>query len=213
MQTTSLPTPLTALAAAAALCLPLMANAKASAQSGSTLTGDRSAQIAVGPNATTDFVFDVSGIRSFDGPGDVDNIVRSLNIGAGSRVVGIGWDVTLFADSPSYLSEMVVRFGSSDSWLVNLTPGIGDDLPGTESYSSGGVVDLVGIGLDFSVNADGTLKLEFFESFDDFANGLDGEWLSGALTIRTMPIPELGTYAMMLLGLGAVGAIARRRKV
>jgi hypothetical protein len=115
-------------------------------------------------------------------------------------------------EEPSWLSELAVRFGSSSSWDVNLRPGIGDDNPGTKSYSSGGVVDLVGLGLDFGVNADGTLNLEFYETFDDFAADWDSVWRSGALTIRTQPIPEPGTYAMMLLGLGAVGAIARRRK-
>jgi hypothetical protein len=206
-----LPSALTAVAAAA-LCLPLLAQAKSAVASGSVLTGGRSAQVAAGPNATTDFVFDVSGILSFDGPGAALNIIRTLNIGPETKVVGIGWDVTLFADSPSYLSELVVRFGSSSVWDLNLTPGVGDDFPGTASYSSGGVVDLVGLALNFAVGADGVLRMEFYESVDDFAGDFDGEWLSGALTIRTMPIPEPGTYAMMLLGLGAVGAMARRRK-
>ena len=162
----------------------------------------------------TDYTVDVSGIFSVDGAGDPDNETRSLQVGAGGRVVGIGWDTTLFADSPSWLSEMVVRFGSTSGWAVNLTPGIGDNEPGTRAYSSGGVVDLVSLGLAFFVDADGVLALEFFESFDDFTNDWDGRWLQGALTIRVEGehvVPEPSVYALLLLGLAGVAGTARRR--
>ena len=162
----------------------------------------------------TDYTVDVTGIDSVDGRGDSDNVTRSLQVGAGVRVVGIGWDTTQFADSPSWLSEMVVRFGSTSARAVNLTPGIGDDAPGTQAYSSGGVVDLVSLGLAFFVDADGVIALEFFESFDDFPNDWDGRWLQGALTIRVEGehvVPEPSVYALLLLGLAGVAGTARRR--
>ncbi|WP_374659358.1 PEP-CTERM sorting domain-containing protein [Inhella sp.] len=201
------------LAAAAALCLPFLAHAKSSPTSGSALTGQRSAQIAVGPNATTQFLFDVSGILSYEAIGNAMNEVRTMNIGANARVVGIGWDVTLFADDPSWLSEIGVSFGSSAASFVNLRPGVGEDGPGTMSFSSDGIVDLVGLGFDFAVEADGQLRMEFFEAFNDFVGDWDGRWESGTLTILTVQaIPEPGTYAMLALGLGVLGVVARRRK-
>lgn len=213
MNGSSLFSTLAKMAAAAALCLPFLAHAKTTPNSSSVLTGQRSAQIAVGPSATTAFVLDVAGILSYDEEGNALNTWKSMSIGANARVVGIGWNVTLFADAPSYLSEMVVSFGDSASRNLYLTVGLGDDGPGTASYDSGGVVDLVGLGFDFAVGADGMLKMEFFEDYDDFAGDWDGRWESGTLTILTVQaIPEPGTYAMMALGLGALGFLARRRK-
>jgi hypothetical protein len=109
---------------------------------------------------------------------------------------------------------MVVAFGSTSAVAVNLTPGVGDDSPGTQAYSSGGVVDLVGLGLDFTVDADGVLRMEFFESFDDFADDWDGIWESGSLTIRVEDervVPEPSLYALLLLGLAGVAGASRRR--
>jgi hypothetical protein len=162
--------------------------------------------------------FDVAGIFSIDPFGDPDNEVYMISLAPNAHVIGIGWNVELFADSPSFLSEMVVAYGTtSTSALVFLTPGIGDDFPGTEFYSSGGVEDLVWLGLDFFVDADGILRLEFFEDFDDYPDDWDGIWESGALSIEwSVPggpvIPEPGTWAMMIAGFGLVGLAARRRR-
>ena len=169
--------------------------------------------VSISAQAYTDHTYDVSGILSNNGAGDPINVVDTLNIGANGRVIGIGWDVTLFADSPSWLEEMVVRFGSSSAWLFDLVPGAGDNIAGTATYNSGGVMDLVGLSSDFSVGADGLLRMEFFEFFDDYLDDWDGIWESGALTIRVEgeSVPEPGSLALLGLALAGLG-LSRRRK-
>jgi PEP-CTERM motif len=162
--------------------------------------------------SSTLYTFDVTGISSFDGEGAAGNTVATLNIGAGSEVIGIGWDVTINAISPSYLSEAVLSFGSTSTLAVFLTVGLGDDAPGIASYSSGGVVDLVGLGFNFTVDGDGQVRMEFFEDFDDLPGEADAIWQSGTLTLEVAAVPEPTTYGMMALGLLGVAAAARRSR-
>jgi PEP-CTERM motif len=169
------------------------------------------------PMNTQIITFNVANILSFDERGDEDNQVFNLMVGAGAEMVGIGWDVTLFGKSPSWLSELSVSFGSTDEpYRVFLSPGggpDGDQVPGTASYSSDGIVDLVDQGLNFNVGADGKLRLEFYEGFDDLPDEWDGRWESGTLSIQiNSPIPEPSTYGLMALGLVGLAAAGRRRK-
>jgi PEP-CTERM motif len=160
----------------------------------------------------SDTVINVAGITSIGEEGAPGNSVLTFNVGAGASVIGIGWDVNVSAFDPSWLSELTVGFGSSSVSELVLAVGAGDDGPGLNAaYTSEGVVDLVGLGFNFNVGADGVLRVEFFEGFDDASVSPDGIWNSGALTIQVAAIPEPATYGMMALGLLAVGGLARRK--
>ncbi|MBL8888079.1 MAG: PEP-CTERM sorting domain-containing protein [Phycisphaerales bacterium] len=171
------------------------------------------AGLAVAASAANAAIFNVTlnNVDSNDPYGSPLNVVQTINTAiANGQVVSIGWDVTLYADAPSWLSELTVAFeDSSQAAGVFLAPGNGDDFSGTGSYSSGGLIDLVGLGLDFSLGADGLLRLEFFEGFDDFPSDWDGIWISGTLSIEVLDVPAPSAFA--LLGIAGFAAGRRRR--
>lgn len=192
------------------MALAIVAAAGAQAQvkggPGSILSGNAHGGGTLGPATGGTAFFDVTGINSWDELGDSDNEQHTLALPANAHIVGIGWDVTLTANSPSWLSEIAVMFGTGGIDLLSLRPGVSFNGPGTNSYSSGGIVDLVGLGLDFNVDGTGTLEMEFFETFNDFVDGVDGTWDHGTLTIQYVPAP--GAAAL----LGVAGLIGTRRR-
>lgn len=146
--------------------------------------------------------------------GGTGNTRQAFTIGAGARVTAIAYDVTLTANSPSYLSEASVALyqtGFPDTG-IEFNPGGADDLSGTATYS--GAVDLTTLGLDFAVGGDGILRLEYFDLLAD--GGLpDSIWNSGTITVTydavAAAVPEPATWGMMVIGLGIVGGTMRRR--
>lgn len=162
---------------------------------------------------------DVTGVNSVDGYFDADNTFGLFNLdtvfGADYSnyvLTGIGWDVTLTAFNNSWLSEITIGIENSDaSDALYLRPAVGQNSPGTGSFSSGGVINLesAGPGLSVNVNPDDVIYIEFFEGFDDVAGAADGRWDSGTVTLQFEAVPEPATLAA--LGLG-VAAMARRRR-
>ena len=155
---------------------------------------------------------DISGIETWDEFGSANNTVMNTFIGSGYHITGIGWDVNQMAglDSGglSWLSEMTITFGDSNAAAVQLAPS-GTAGPGTESNSSGGILDLVGLSFDFFLDADGILSMEFFESFVDEAGAAEGIFLSGSSIQVQYVVPAPSALAM--LGLGGLVAGRRRR--
>jgi hypothetical protein len=150
---------------------------------------------------------DISGVDSMDGFGDPDNVIMNIALAPDALVTGIGWDTEQYADSPSWLSEM--RIEITDSAIiggVGITPGAGVNSSGWGTFSSGGILDLVDLGLDFYVGPDGVLRLEFWETYVDYVDDWDGYYETGTLTVQWIPEPA----SLALVALGALALLRRR---
>jgi len=155
-------------------------------------------------------VVDVSGAQSTNLQGEAGNTVWFIDIGANAALNSLTWAVELSAFAPSSLYDMQVSFGtSSGTDAINLAPDVVDGFSGTGSYS--GFFDLAGLGL--TTGADGLLRLEFSETYKDFAlDVVEGRWVSGSLTfdVTAAAVPEPGSAALALLALGGLWIAPRR---
>ncbi|WP_137171615.1 PEP-CTERM sorting domain-containing protein [Massilia sp. HP4] len=161
---------------------------------------------------------DVGGIQSGGQFGDSRNTVYSYNVGAGATILSVNYSFNVTAYSPSWLSE--IGFAISDSSVtegVLFTPGFLSDFGGTASYSDN--VILADEGLGFNVGADGLLRVEFYDDFNDSAVNPDSIWNFGTITITYSPdidppttdVPEPATALLMGAGIMMMGYGRRRR--
>ncbi|WP_332856448.1 PEP-CTERM sorting domain-containing protein [Duganella sp. S19_KUP01_CR8] len=156
-------------------------------------------------------VVNVAGIQSYGEFGEAGNTIIELNLGALAQVTSIAWNVDTTANSPSWLSELEVHFSPTSGSGVYLTPSATEDSGSEHNEGSAILADL---GLTLNVGADGKLRLEFSDGYKDLGPGeADGQWDAGSITIGYVSaVPEPSTYGMMLLGLAAMGVVARRRQ-
>jgi PEP-CTERM motif len=148
-------------------------------------------------------------------------VINSISLrGGGNWATGIGGGVgataTLSANASNAAGTGVFASGPN---LIPLTNGGTWDVQTSTITFAGGVSSVAG-NIDFSLTRTGLLSL--IAGLDD-AGVLGGSLLGATFTqsaeaylaptilLSVSPIPEPGEWAMMLAGLGVVGAIARRR--
>jgi hypothetical protein len=157
----------------------------------------------------------INGVESWDAFDDVDNTIMLVDLGMGSPVIidGIGWDVTISTEGASWLSEAVITFGSTaDAGLIDVTTGFGEDFAGSMSFSSGGILSLFDNGLPDMFLADGILRLQFSESFDDIDGEVDAIY-EGFVSVSTVDAVVSAPSMLALFTVGLIGVnLVRRSK-
>lgn len=154
--------------------------------------------------ATLYTCIELQGIESWDGAGDLSNIVIEEFLGVGTEIVGARWeDVQLTTNGNSFLNEASI--GLNDEVAIRV--GAADNFSGSGTYNSDGLFDFLANEISYTLD-DGMLAVEFFETQDDAPDAVDALYSGGKLYIYYIPVPSPGSMAL----LGIAGAVLTRRQ-
>lgn len=156
--------------------------------------------------ANADVIVSVAGMATYGNYGDPINSVRFFNATPNAVVTDISWeDVAIFANDPSWLSEVVFSFSDStgaDFWEFTVAP---LDQPGF-FIGSGEVSSVVlSSGGPFQLQNDGLIRLEVFEAFTD--GGTPDAIITGG-TFNLTVVPEPAVFGPLA---GLICLVAARR--
>lgn len=145
---------------------------------------------------------------SFGGPTSNPNGVFDLGEGVPVIVTGLGWDLSVTAESGALVSDVGLGFASFDDIAgtqLLLAIADGNDVGGQMDISSGGILLLANFGIPDGQLPSGLLYAELF----DWVPSLPGLTVSGSVQIQYSVVPAPGGGAM--LGLCGLACVRRRR--
>ncbi|HQY88207.1 MAG TPA: PEP-CTERM sorting domain-containing protein, partial [Tepidisphaeraceae bacterium] len=206
--------------------LALAANSAMAGSLLSTTTTDRTAPVGTyfthvaGQESIVSFT--AAPYDSWDLHLDADNVRTNWDIaaalgapsGSSVTITGIGWDVDLTALGDSWLADNGVAMTATPEGTTGLflRPGAGTNNPGSGNFASGAMIDLSDNAIPDIVLPTGVLEFQFYESFDDAPDEIDGTWDGGSLMFEatSVNVPEPTTLGV--IGLGSLIALRRARR-
>ena len=207
---------------ATAAGLALAAGALANPYISSNLDGTSAGSLSPRGMTNTILNVDVSNRDSWDAVSSPNNVVLNVDLaaalglasGSSVTITSIGWNTNLTTFGGSWLSEAGFYFDDNiapDLSGLFLRPGAGSNFGGTNTnFASAGQIDLSDNAIPNIVLANGILRLELYESFDDAAGSVDAFWESGStLFVGVAEVPAPGAAAV--LGLAGLAGLRRRR--
>jgi len=154
---------------------------------------------------------DISGMTSVDALGSVLNTVVDFQhsyVMQHVLVVGVGWDVEIDTNGISWLSEAGMHLSVFDGGSLSIVFFPDDAFPGTAHADSGGVIVLDPSEF-LSVGMDNTLRVEFFESYDDITGEDDAVYLAGSTVTFGLLAPAPGALGVVGAGMLVAGRCRR----
>lgn len=174
--------------------------------------------LALSPIAATTasaatLIVPLAGIASNNLEGSPANVVKTYLLGANAEVTRFTFNISMTAIDPSWLNEMQVTFTNSARTQGVRTSLYPDQNPGSATFS--GSWDLTAMDLNFNLGADGILRIEFCELYND--PGQDGIYTAGTMVFEytgvPSVVPEPATWGLMIAGFGMAGLAMRRRTI